>query len=39
MEIASVHVVTALESLLKVRTSDATAQFVTRVPALAGSPA
>jgi hypothetical protein len=35
MEIASVHVVTALESLLKVREHRATAQFVTRVPALA----
>lgn len=35
MEIASVHVVTALESLLKVKRGDATAQFVTRVPALA----
>jgi len=35
VEIASVHVVTALESLLKVKKHDATAQFVTRVPALA----
>lgn len=35
MEIASVHVDTALESLLKVMRGDATAQFVTRVPALA----
>ncbi len=35
MEIASVHVVTALESLLKVKRGDATAQFATRVPELA----
>jgi hypothetical protein len=35
VEIASVHVVTALQSLLKVRRYAATAQFVTRVPALA----
>jgi hypothetical protein len=35
VETASVHVVTALESLLKVKQYRATAQFVTRVPALA----
>jgi hypothetical protein len=34
-EIACVHVVTAMEALLKVRKHDATAQFGTRVPALA----
>jgi hypothetical protein len=34
-DIASVHVVTALESLLKVRDYNAGAQFATRVPALA----
>lgn len=34
-DVAHVHVVTALESLLKVGRGNATAQFATRVPALA----
>src|SRR4051794_19110837 len=37
VEVASVQVVTALESLLKVTRYAATAQFVARVPALARS--